>query len=152
PLRRVLHEAAAADTDTSTAVRARHALVANPSGLGTLGTVRAAAQELVNAPAVAADLLESATAVVDAGPDIAARLAAGRSRLLARSGQLARAEQVAAAALETTQNAETASDLRRVLIFARSTMGDVDGGLRIVDDTLARPGVPPRAQRILEDQ
>ncbi|MER7763450.1 hypothetical protein [Streptomyces sp. NPDC097619] len=101
--------------------------------------MHAAEEELAHARAVEADLLSGAGSGDATTSAAAADLAIRRARALARSGQMARAEAVARAALEQTADPARTARLHRVLIFTRTVRGDAPGALALVDATLAGP-------------
>jgi DNA-binding CsgD family transcriptional regulator len=148
PLRAVLH--AAAIIRAMPAEQARHLVSAGAPAAELLAVVSRAADPWGHAPAVEADLLaEVAEAVADdvfAAPELAAR----RARALARSGQFRRAEEVAISALPAVRDPVVFAELRRVVIFARSTRADLSGALEAIDESLALP-LPERSRRVLTE-
>ncbi|MEW1615938.1 MULTISPECIES: LuxR C-terminal-related transcriptional regulator [unclassified Streptomyces] len=146
PLRRVLH-AAAARRGRPSAERVHHVIASGAPPEAVLSAVQDAADDLAHAPAVEADLL--AGSAVESGASAAAlELAIRRSRALARSGQMRRAEAAARTALDMTADPARTVELRRVLIFALTVRGEVAAALALVDEAL-RGLLPPRVRDIL---
>jgi DNA-binding CsgD family transcriptional regulator len=148
PLRKVLHVAVA--ERAAVLDRARHLIAGQASATAVLEAVEQAEEELRNAPAVEADLLEQAAGLPEDDSDVAVRLAAGRARALARSGQMLRAEGVARSALVVARDPAVVGELRRVVIFSLSTRGDVDGALAALGEALAAP-LPDRVRQVLAE-
>ncbi|MFJ4963327.1 LuxR C-terminal-related transcriptional regulator [Streptomyces sp. NPDC088729] len=146
PLRRVLH-AAAARHGAPSAERVHHVIASGAPPEAVLSAVEDAADDLAHAPAVEADLL--ARSAPESGSSAAAvELAARRSRALARSGQMRRAETAARTALAMTADPVRTVELRRVLIFALTVRGETAAALTLVDEALAG-AVPPHVRDIL---
>lgn len=148
PLRSVLH-AAVADR-VAVLDRARHLIAGQAPTSVVLDAVVRAGEELRNAPAVEAELLEQAAGLAEDDTQVTVRLAVGRARALARSGQMLRAEEVARSALAAAQDPAMVAELRRVVIFSLSTRGDVDGALAALDEALAAP-LAERVRQVLTE-
>ncbi|WP_308358366.1 LuxR C-terminal-related transcriptional regulator [Streptomyces sp. NEAU-Y11] len=146
-LRRVLHTAAA-DHEAS-AHRVRHIVASGAPPERVLSALEEAGAELADAPAVEADLLadppetwRTSTATVE--------LAVRRSRALARSGQMRRAEEVARSALTTAIDPAQTVELSRALIFALTVQGKTSEALALIDRT-PFDTASPRVHAIMED-
>ncbi|MBC3840608.1 hypothetical protein GXW82_11080 [Streptacidiphilus sp. 4-A2] len=148
PLLRLLHTAAARHIDA--AGRAHHVIASGAPLEEVLAALRAAGPELEYAPAVEADLLADASGSADGSAAAAVKLAIGRTRALARSGQMRRAEETARTALALATDPADAVALNRVLIFAATTRGDTESALEMVDRTLAQP-TPEHVRAVLTD-
>ena len=116
-----------------------------------VGAVRDAERDLADSPGVAADLFGDAAEATGSDRTAAVEMAVGRARALARSGQMGRAEEVARTGLAAATDPIAAAELRRVLIFAASSRGDVTAALAMVDETLREPAVPDRVRQVLGD-
>ena len=148
PLLRLLHAAAARRADATG--RAHHVIASGAPPAEVLAALRDAGRELEHAPAVEADLLQDASGSVGASAVAAVKLAIGRTRALARSGQMRRAEETARTALVLAEDPADVVALNRVLIFAATTRGDTGLALEMVDRTLSRP-LPEHVRAILTD-
>ncbi|MER6462066.1 LuxR C-terminal-related transcriptional regulator [Streptomyces sp. NPDC001288] len=146
PLLRVLHTAAARHEEP--AGRIHHVIASGAAPADVLSAIREAEDELVNAPAVEADLLAGSS--VAAGSSTASvSLAIRRARALARSGQPSRAETVARTALVHAAEPRQIIELRRAVVFALTLRGRAREALAEVEEALAAP-VDARVRDILE--
>jgi DNA-binding CsgD family transcriptional regulator len=148
PLRSVLHRGAA--TRVSPIHVPRQLASAGAPAVEVMDSIGQATHSLGHAPAVEADLLDRVLGSNGPDPDLAAGLAARRARALARSGQFRRAEEIAQAALAGVHDPIVAGELRRVVIFSRTTRADVAGAMAAVDETLLLP-IPERVSQVLTD-
>ncbi|MET3860820.1 DNA-binding NarL/FixJ family response regulator [Dietzia sp. 2505] len=140
PLRAVLHSAIAgyhtAAGDRQLA--AHHHMAAGARGPEMVAAVDAATGELAHAPAVAADLLNTASRLSTA--DSSARpIALQLATALARSGQLDRAAQVAAEGLREAVDSATAEKLHSILIFTLINRADAAAVHELIERTLQLP-------------
>ncbi|GGS33230.1 ATP-binding protein [Actinokineospora fastidiosa] len=111
--------------------------VHRPHGWAADWLATAAPALIAQAPAVAIDLLQRA---VDAGAPLAGRLADA----LYRTGERARAEAVAARALEASTDPDETADLHWTLAQCRALDGRGAESLATLADALARPGLDGR--------
>jgi len=148
PLRSVLHRGAA--SRVSPIDVPRQLISAGAPVAEVMVSIGPATQPLDHAPAVEADLLDTVVGTTLPDPDLAAGLAARRARALARSGQFRRAEEVAQAALPNVHDPLVAGELRRVLIFSRTTRADIPGVIDALNGTLDLE-LPERVRQVLTD-
>ncbi len=148
PLRRTMHRAVAAQVHESVE-HAAHVLAAEPDPAELLAVVKAAVDDLGDSPGVTAALLGRATLATD-DADVAAELAIGRARALARDGQLRLAAETAAQALTRARDPAIVGELRRVEIFTLSVGGRPREAMALVDATLSAP-LPDAPRRVLTD-
>lgn len=147
PLRRAMHRAAA--QASGPVQRARHVIAAQPATAEVMAAVRAAVDDLADAPGVAADLLAEASTTL-AHDAVAAELAVARAQALARSGQLRLAGETATEALSWATDPVVVGGLRRVAIFTLAARGRVAESIALLDATLAAPLPDPVRQPLLE--
>ncbi|MET0866069.1 MAG: LuxR C-terminal-related transcriptional regulator, partial [Nakamurella sp.] len=143
PLRRMLHQACAAQLRVSGGISTQ---IAQHSGDAAGGTdpalaLRTAAEDLAYAPAQAADLLAEAALHAEGGP-YADPVAIARAGALAAAGQMAEAEKVAGEQLRQTTDTAARGVLLRLMLHAMVSAADTAGAIAAIDEGLdASPDV-----------
>ncbi|MGC5247484.1 LuxR C-terminal-related transcriptional regulator [Gordonia sp. DT219] len=152
PLRTVLHEAIAeqARARGNHHLLAHHLLAAGRVGPDVLDALRNAEQELAHTPAVTIDLFDSVGRAGAPGTPPAPGWHLGLATALARTGQLARASEVAAEGVEVTGDITELAALLRIQMFALIARGRTDDARALIEDTLALP-VDDEARAALTD-
>ncbi|EME15270.1 helix-turn-helix transcriptional regulator [Rhodococcus triatomae] len=149
-LRSVLHAAIARSHEAA----GNHQLVAHhvmEAGVGdSAAAVTRAQEELEHVPAVVVDLLDTAASkAATTGPPVRT-LELDLATALARSGQLARAADVAKQGLTNAADLDTVARLHRILLFTLIAQGRTAEVLELTDATLRLP-VDPRTRAALLD-
>ncbi|MGW5524865.1 LuxR C-terminal-related transcriptional regulator [Gordonia sp. NPDC003950] len=139
--RTVLHDAIAALPQTSSDLQtqAHHRMASGSDPAATLDAVRRAESALTTTPAVAVDLLDSLARQSDADTTVTPGVHLSLAVALARTGQLARACEVATEGLPMSADIDEIAALHRVLMFALIGRGDTAQALDLIDTTLALP-------------
>lgn len=140
-LRSVTHTAIARRHDAAgnRQMVAHHLLAAGAGGTVTTAAVVRAQEELTHVPAVAADLLDTATRQVpDPGPATRV-LEVDLATALARSGQLGRAAEVAERGLGHAPDIATVAALHRILLFTLISQGRSARVLELTEATMSLP-------------
>jgi len=137
PLRRMLHQACAAQLRVSGGISTQ---IAQHSGDAAGGTdpalaLRTAAEDLAYAPAQAADLLAEAALHAEGGP-YADAVAIARAGALAAAGQMAESEKVAGEQLRQSTNVASRDVLLRLMLHAMVSAADTEGAIAAIDDGL----------------
>ena len=137
PLRRMLHQACAAQLRVSGGISTQ---IAQHSGDAAGGTdpalaLRTAAEDLAYAPAQAADLLAEAALYAEGGP-YADAVAIARAGALAASGQMAESEKIAGEQLRQTTDTASRDVLLRLMLHAMISAADTEGAIAAIDDGL----------------
>ncbi|MGX1857377.1 AAA family ATPase [Dietzia sp. NPDC055340] len=151
-LRRVLHTAIARHHESRGRPQlvAHHLLAAGADGSTAATAISDAQGELVGAPAVAADLLD--TAVASDTPLPTRTLELDLATALARSGQLARATEVAEQGLAACSDPAILARLHRVLLFSLIAQGRTSQVLELIAQTLRLPVDSPTRDVLLDLQ
>nr|WP_296774232.1 LuxR family transcriptional regulator [Rhodococcus sp. (in: high G+C Gram-positive bacteria)] len=138
PLRSILHSAIADrhDIADNRQLRAHHLMAARSDDAAD--AVPRAHAELEHVPAVAADLLGTASDVLSADP-AERTLELDLAVALARSGQLARAAEIAGQGLSKTHDIAVIAHLHRILMFTLIAQGKTPQVSDLIDYTLTLP-------------
>jgi DNA-binding CsgD family transcriptional regulator len=141
-LRSVLHAAIARSHEAA----GNHQLVAHhlmEAGVGdSVAAVTRAQEELEHVPAVVVDLLDTAARKASTTGSSVRTLELDLATALARSGQLARAADVAKQGLTNAADLDTVARLHRILLFTLIAQGRSAEVLELTDATLQLPVDP----------
>lgn len=153
-LRGVLHTAIADRQDAAgnRQMVAHHLLAAGAGGSAATAAVARAQEELTHVPAVAADLLDTATKQVRHDGSPTRVLEVDLATALARSGQLARAAEVAEQGLPKATDITTVAALHRILLFTLIAQGKSARVLELTAATMQLPIDPGTRATLLDIQ
>ncbi|MBQ7803960.1 LuxR C-terminal-related transcriptional regulator [Rhodococcus sp. (in: high G+C Gram-positive bacteria)] len=151
-LRGVLHTAIA-DHHDATGNRqlvAHHLLAAGAGDSAATAAVTRAHEELAHVPAVAVDLLDTAARQVPSAHSPTRTLELDLATALARSGQLARAAEVAEQGLPKATDIATIAGLHRTLLFTLIAQGKSTQVLELTAATMQLPIDPATRAALLD--
>lgn len=151
-LRAVLHGAVAEHHEAvgEHQLVAHHLLAAGADQSVVTAAVSRAHGELSQVPAVAVDLLETATQPRSGSWSAAPTLELDLALALCRTGQLDRSAQVAADGLVTATDPETVAQLHRILMFTLLVQGKTSQVRNLITETVSLP-IDPATRAVLLD-
>lgn len=129
---------------------AHHLMAAGTGDAAAADAVTRAQEELVHVPAVAVDLLNTATRHASSAGSPTRTLELDLAMALARSGQLVRATEVAAQGLPNATDVATVAALHRILLFTLTAQGKSAHVLDLIDATMRLP-VDDATRAVLRD-